>query len=63
MKPLNLYNSIALFSILLMNVLGCSKPSIKQVSIDNPSSLNSTFPPTLHGQYRFSAYELDPSSR
>ena len=44
MKPLNLYNSIALFSILLMNVLGCSKPSIKQVSIDNPSSLNSTFP-------------------
>ena len=44
MKPLNLYNSIALFSILLINVLGCSKPSIDQVSIDNPSSLNSTFP-------------------
>ena len=44
MKPLNLYSSIALLSILLINVWGCSNSSIDQVSIDNPSSLNSTFP-------------------
>ena len=44
MKKFKRYSHIGLLSILLMSFWGCSNTSIKQVSIDNPSSLNSTFP-------------------
>ena len=44
MKQFKRYSQVALLNILLMSFLGCSKPSIEQVSVDNPSSLNSTFP-------------------
>ena len=44
MKQFKRYSQVALLNILLMSFWGCSKPSIEQVSVDNPSSLNSTFP-------------------
>jgi hypothetical protein len=44
MKMFKRYSHIGLLNILLMSFWGCSNTSIEQVSIDNPSSLNSTFP-------------------
>lgn len=44
MKKFKRYSHIGLLSILLMSFWGCSNTSIEQVPIDNPSSLNSTFP-------------------
>ena len=44
MKQFKRYSQFALLNILLISFWGCSKPSIEQVSFDNPSSLNSTFP-------------------
>lgn len=44
MKKFKRYSHIGLLSILLMSFWGCSNTSIEQVPIENPSSLNSTFP-------------------
>lgn len=44
MKQFKRYSQVALLNIFLMSFLGCSNTSTEQVSIDNPSSLNSTFP-------------------
>jgi len=44
MKKFKRYSHVCLLNILLMSLLGCSNTSIEQVPIDNPSSLNSTFP-------------------
>ena len=44
MKHLKYKSHITLLSILLISFWGCSNSHLEQKSIDNPSSLNSTFP-------------------